>query len=94
MGIFRHELTRPERGLGTVRGANDLCVSMGPRVSCDRCQVAQAQVEVVTDAGSIFLCQHHHRQYRDSIVAAGYVIRVWPDGLCAESSTPIMERRH
>jgi hypothetical protein len=35
-------------------------------------------VEVVTDAGSVFLCQHHHRQYRDSIVAAGHVIRAWP----------------
>ena len=58
MGIFRHDLTRPERSLGTVRGADDLCVSMGPRVPCDRCQVAQAQVEVVTGAGSIFLCRH------------------------------------
>jgi hypothetical protein len=84
MGIFRHDLTRPERSLGTVRGADDLCVSMGLRVPCDRCQVAQAQVEVVTSAGSIFLCRHHHRQYRDSIIAAGHVIRAWPDGLCTE----------
>ena len=94
MGIFRHDLTRPERDLGTVRGADDFHVGTSLRVPCDKCQVAEAQVEVVTDAGSIFLCQHHHRQYRDSIVAAGHVIRVWPDGLCAESSTPIMERRH
>ena len=94
MGIFRHDVTRSERIPETVRQADDLVVSMGVRVCCDRCHVAEAQVEVVTNAGSVFLCQHHHRQYRDSIVAAGHVIRVWPDGLCAESSTPIMERRH
>ena len=94
MGIFRHDLTRSQRIPDTVRQPDDLVVSMGVRVPCDRCHVAEAQVEVVTSAGSVFLCQHHHRQYRDSIVAAGHVIRVWPDGLCAESSTPIMERRH
>jgi hypothetical protein len=87
MGIFRHDLTQPERSLGTVRGPDDLCGSMGPQVSCDRCQVAEAQVEVVTDAGSVFLCRHHHRQYRDSIVAAGHMIRAWPGGLCTRPSS-------
>jgi len=86
MRIFRHDLTRPERIPGTVREADDLCVSTGVRVPCDRCQVAEAQVEVVTDAGSVFLCRHHHRQYRASIVAAGHVIRAWPGGLCSEPS--------
>lgn len=48
----------------------------------------QAQVEVVTNAGPVFLCQHHHRQYRDSIVAAGHLIRAWPGGLRGEPSSP------
>jgi hypothetical protein len=84
MGIFRHDLTRSERIPETVRAGDDLFVSMGARVPCDRCHVAEAQVEVVTAAGSVFLCRHHHRQYRDSIVAAGHIIRAWPGGLrCA-----------
>jgi hypothetical protein len=87
MGIFRHDLTRPERDLGTARGADDLRVGTSLRVPCDKCQVAEAQVEVVTDAGSIFLCQHHHREYRDSIVAAGHLIRAWQGGLYSEPSS-------
>jgi hypothetical protein len=87
MGIFRHDLTRSERIPGTVRAADDLFVSIDFRVPCDRCHVAEAQVEVVTDAGSVFLCCHHHRQYRDSIVAAGHVIRPWPPGLRSEPSS-------
>ena len=87
MGIFRHGLTRSERIPETVREADDLFVSMGVRVPCDRCHVAEAQVEVVTRAGSVFLCRHHHRQYRDSIVAAGHLIRVWPGGLGGELSS-------
>jgi hypothetical protein len=87
MGIFRHDLTRSERIPETVREADDLFVSMGVRVPCDRCHVAEAQVEVVTRAGSVFLCRHHHRQYRDSIVAAGHLIRVWPGGLGGEQSS-------
>ena len=84
MGTFRHDLSQPERIPGTVPAADDFCTTTGVWVPCDRCQVAEAQVEVVTDAGSIFLCLHHHRQYRDSIVAAGHVIRAWPGGgLCS-----------
>jgi hypothetical protein len=46
--------------------------------------VAEAQVEVVTDAGSIILCGHHYRGHHDSIVAAGYMIRARPGaGSCA-----------
>jgi hypothetical protein len=78
MGIFRHDLTRSQRIPETAGQADDLFVSGGVRVPCDRCYVAEAQVEVVTAAGSVFLCQHHHRQYRDSIVAAGHAIRAWP----------------
>lgn len=87
MGIFRHDLTRSEHVPETVRGPDDLFASMGVQVPCDRCRVAEAQVEVVTDAGSVFLCQHHHRQYRDSIIAAGHVIRAWPGGLRSEQSS-------
>ena len=86
MGIFRHDLTRPERGLETAR-ETDPCETAGAWVPCDRCRVAGAQVEVVTDAGSVFLCHHHHMQYRDSIVAAGHVIRAWPGGLCGQPSS-------
>ena len=87
MGIFRHAPTRSERIPETVRQADDLVASMGVRVPCDRCHVAEAQVEVVTNAGSVFFCQHHHRQYRDSIVAAGHLIRTWPGGLRGEPSS-------
>ena len=77
MGVFRHDLTRPERPPGRVWD-DQPCVSVDLWVPCDRCRVAQAQVEVVTDAGPVFLCQHHHRQHHDAIVAAGHVIRTWP----------------
>lgn len=48
------------------------------QVLCDRCHAAQAKVEVVTGAGSVFLCQHHHEEHRDSIIAAGHLIRERP----------------
>ena len=51
MGIFHHDLTRSQRIPETVRQADDLFVSMGVRVPCDRCHAAEAQVEVVTAAG-------------------------------------------
>jgi len=44
-------------------------------VPCDRCHVASASVEVITGAGSLFLCEHHHKRHRDSIIAAGHQIR-------------------
>ena len=83
MGLFRHDLTPPERAPGTVRDDNP-SQSTDLRVPCDRCHVAEAQVEVVTDAGSVFLCQHHYRQHHDAIVAAGHVIHAWPGtGRCS-----------
>jgi hypothetical protein len=72
MGILRHDLTPAERAPGTVWDDKP-CVSADLWVPCDRCRVAQAQVEVVTDAGSVFLCQHHHKEHRDAIVAAGHM---------------------
>ena len=83
MRIFRHDLNPPERAPGIVR--EDMpCVSMSRWFPCDSCRTAWAQVEVVTDAGSVFLCQHHHQEHRDSIIAAGHVIRAWPGaGRCS-----------
>jgi len=45
------------------------------QVLCDGCHAAWAKVEVITGAGSVFLCQHHHKKYRNSIIAAGHQIR-------------------
>src|SRR5271157_1554284 len=42
---------------------------------CDRCHAAWAKVEVITSAGSVFFCQHHHKKYRHSVIAAGHQIR-------------------
>lgn len=77
MGIFRHDLSEPPDAEETAREEMPR-TSAGLGVRCDRCQVAEAQVEVVTDVGSVFLCQHHHNEHRDSIVAAGHWIRVGP----------------
>jgi hypothetical protein len=74
MGIFRHDLTPAERAPGTVRD-DEPWASVDLWVLCDRCRVAEAQVEVITDAGPIFLCQHHHMEHRDAILAAGHLIR-------------------
>jgi hypothetical protein len=77
MGIFRHDLSRPDHAPEIVR-EDEPCVSVSLWIPCDSCRVAEAQVEVVTDAGSIFLCGHHHRGHHDSIVAAGHVIQARP----------------
>ena len=42
---------------------------------CDRCHAAWAKVEVITRAGSVYFCQHHHKMYRHSVIAAGHQIR-------------------
>ena len=42
---------------------------------CDRCHAAWAKVEVITSAGSVFFCGHHHQEYRHSVIAAGHQIR-------------------
>lgn len=47
----------------------------GLRMMCDGCHAARATVEVVTEAGSIFLCQHHYKKHMSSIIAAGYQVR-------------------
>jgi hypothetical protein len=74
MGIFRRNLTRPGR---TSRPVWDDMPgeSVGLWVWCDRCHVAEAHVEVLTDAGPVFLCQHHFKEHRDVIVAVGHPTR-------------------
>ena len=79
MGIFRHDLARPEPAAGMVQD-DQPWVSADLWVPCDSCRVAQAQVEVVTDAGPVFLCAHHHREHREAIVAAGHPIRAFRPG--------------
>ena len=59
MRIFRHDLTPAERAPETVSDGKPWA-SMDLWVRCDRCRVAEAKVEVITDAGPVFLCQHHH----------------------------------
>ena len=63
---------------------------------CDRCHAAWAKVEVITSAGSVFFCQHHHKEYRHSVIAAGHQIRAVLDGRratvrasCVRDATPV-----
>ena len=79
MGIFRHDLAQPERAPGIEQDGQP-AVSSDPWVPCDRCRVAQAQVEVTTEAGPVFLCQHHYTEHRDAISAAGHPTRAWRPG--------------
>jgi hypothetical protein len=79
MRIFRHDLTPVERAPGTVWEEKP-GASMDLWVRCDRCRVAEAQVEVITDAGPVFFCQHHYMEHRDAILAAGHPTRAWRPG--------------
>jgi len=74
MGIFRRDLTSAERAPGAVRDGKPYA-STDLWVRCDRCRVAEAQVEVITDAGPVFLCQHHYVEHRAAILAAGHLTR-------------------
>jgi len=69
MGIFGDG---GQRGRVAVKG---FAAGEGWQVLCDRCHAAWAKVEVLTNAGSVFFCQHHHKKYRHSIIAAGHQIR-------------------
>ena len=73
MGIFG-DGGRGQRGRVAVKTYNP-AASESRQVPCDRCHAAWAKVEVITAAGSVFLCQHHHKMYRNSIIAAGHQIR-------------------
>jgi hypothetical protein len=84
MRIFRHDLTPVEHASGTVWDDKP-AASMDLWVRCDRCGVAEAQVEVITDAGPVFFCQHHFMEHRDAISAAGHLTRACRPGSDAHS---------
>ena len=84
MRIFRHDLTPVERAPGTV-WEDKPGASMDLWVPCDKCRVAEAQVEVTTDAGPVFFCQHHYMEHRDAIFAAGHLTRACRPGSDAHS---------
>jgi hypothetical protein len=68
---------------GRAQSATGRTAVKGPRppagvvqqARCDRCHVALAKVEVITGAGSVFLCSHHHETHRNAILAAGHGIK-------------------
>ena len=70
MGIFGDS----QRERVAVKGY-DFDANECPQVLCDRCHAAWAKVEMITSAGSVFFCHHHHRKYRHSVIAAGHQIR-------------------
>jgi len=72
MGIFGD--SGGQRGRHAAKGYN-LAANECLQVLCDRCHAAWAKVEVITRAGSVFFCQHHHKKYRHSVIAAGHQIR-------------------
>ena len=74
MGIFSNDDNGPPRRMRSAVKEHEpagICL----QVPCDRCHVALAKVEVITHAGPVFLCRHHHLEHRASIIAAGYPIR-------------------
>ena len=73
MGIFG-DGDRGRRGRVVVKAYN-AAASEILQVLCDRCHAAWAKVEVITNAGPVFFCQHHHKEYRHSVIAAGHQIR-------------------
>jgi hypothetical protein len=74
MGIFGDGRGQPARGRAAVKGPRPAAGAV-QQVPCDRCHVASAKVEVITGAGSVFLCSHHHKMHRTAILAAGHRIR-------------------
>ena len=79
MRIFRHDLSPVECSPATVWDDKPWA-SRDLWVRCDRCRVAEAQVEVITDAGPVYLCHHHYTEHRDAIFAAGHPARAWRTG--------------
>jgi len=70
MGIFGDGKRGRVAAKGYTFAANEYLQEL-----CDRCHAAWAKVEVITSAGSVFFCQHHHKEYRHSVIAAGHQIR-------------------
>ena len=74
MGIFGDGRGQPASGRTAVKGPRPVAGG-GWQVPCDRCHVASAKVEVITRAGSVFVCSRHHKMHRNAILAAGYQVR-------------------
>lgn len=74
MGIFGRNRNIQAGPMPIVTKDGKTCSNTAVWTMCDRCHLARAKVEVVTKAGSIFLCQHHHREHCGSIIAAGHQI--------------------
>ena len=75
MGIFGDGRGQPTSGRAAVMKGSRPAAGIVQQVRCDRCHVASAKVEVITRAGSVFLCSHHHKKHRDAILAAGHQIK-------------------
>ena len=75
MGIFGGGAARSASGRAAVVQEPRSVAGVVQQVRCDRCHVALAKVEVITGAGSFFLCSHHHKMHRNAILAGGHVIR-------------------
>lgn len=75
MGIFGDGRGRPTSGRAAVVKEPRPTTGVVQQVPCDRCHVASAKVEVITAAGSVFLCSHHYKVHRNAIFAAGHQIR-------------------
>jgi hypothetical protein len=74
MGIFSGSRAQSASGRAAVKGPRP-AAGVVQQARCDRCHVALAKVEVITGAGSVFLCSHHHNLHRNAILAAGHGIR-------------------
>ncbi|GEM_PF-3563896 len=75
MGIFGGGRGQAAGGRAAVVNRPRPVPGLVPQVLCDRCHVAVAKVEVITGAGSIFLCSHHHTVHLTAILAAGHQMR-------------------
>ena len=75
MGIFGGGRGQPDSGRAAVVKGPRPATGVVQHVPCDQCHVALAKVEVITGAGSVFLCSHHHKMHRDAILAVGYRTR-------------------
>ena len=69
--LSRYDVATTE---ASARSARRRC-SRNDGMPCDRCHVASAKVEVITRAGSVFLCSHHHQMHRKRDPGAGYQVR-------------------
>jgi hypothetical protein len=75
MGIFSGGRGQPASWRAAVVDGPRPASGVVQQVLCDRCHVASAKVEVITGAGSVFLCSHHHTVHSTAILATGHRIK-------------------